>query len=86
MVLGGFYKTDLSFAFGPAFMREAQIRVAAQWKKPDLEAVTELVRSGTLSLEGLITHTANPGRAKEAYEQAFGDPRCLKMIIEWAAG
>ena len=85
VVLGGFYKQDLSFAFAPAFMREAQIRVAAQWKKPDLEAVTELARSGTLSLEGLITHTSTPGRAREAYEVAFGDPRCLKMIIEWAA-
>jgi bacteriochlorophyllide a dehydrogenase len=32
VVLAGFYKSDLSFAFAPAFMREAQIRVAAQWK------------------------------------------------------
>jgi 3-hydroxyethyl bacteriochlorophyllide a dehydrogenase len=38
-------------------MREAQIRVAAQWKKHDLQAVTALVESGALSLDGLITHT-----------------------------
>ncbi len=83
VVLAGFYKTDLSFAFAPAFMREAQIRVAAQWKKHDLQAVTALVESGALSLDGLITHTLPLARAKEAYETAFGDPRCLKMMIDW---
>jgi 3-hydroxyethyl bacteriochlorophyllide a dehydrogenase len=83
VVLAGFYKQDLSFAFAPAFMREAQIRVAAQWKKHDLQAVTALVETGALSLDGLITHTLNPSRAREAYEVAFGDPHCLKMMIDW---
>jgi len=83
IVLAGFYKNDLSFAFAPAFMREAQIRVAAQWKKHDLQAVTALVETGALSLEGLITHTLNPGQAREAYEVAFGDVQCLKMMIDW---
>jgi bacteriochlorophyllide a dehydrogenase len=85
VVLAGFYKHDLSFAFAPAFMREAQIRVAAQWKKHDLHAVTALVERGALSLDGLITHTLNPGRAREAYEVAFGDPQCLKMMMDWRA-
>ena len=85
VVLAGFYKHDLSFAFAPAFMREAQIRVAAQWKKHDLQAVTALVESGALSLEGLITHNFNPGRAREAYEIAFSDPQCLKMMMDWKA-
>ena len=85
VVLAGFYKHDLSFAFAPAFMREAHIRVAAQWKKHDLLAVTALVESGALSLDGLITHTLNPARALEAYEIAFGDPQCLKMMMDWKA-
>jgi len=85
VVLAGFYKHDLSFAFAPAFMREAQIRVAAQWKKHDLLAVAALVESGTLSLDGLITHTRGPGRAREAYGVAFGDPQCLKMMLDWRA-
>jgi bacteriochlorophyllide a dehydrogenase len=85
VVLAGFYKHDLSFAFAPAFMREAQIRVAAQWKKHDLQAAAALVESGALSLDGLITHTLNPGRAREAYEVAFGDPQCLKMMMDWRA-
>ena len=85
VVLAGFYKNDLSFAFAPAFMREATLRIAAQWKKHDLLAVTALVEEGKLSLDGLITHTMNPGRAQEAYQVAFSDPQCLKMMIDWQA-
>eukprot|EP01036_Dinobryon_divergens_P038337 gene38337-50322_t len=69
IVLAGFYSKPLSFLFPPAFMREATLRIAAQWKKHDLLAVTTLVESGALSLEGLITHTFDPGRAREAYER-----------------
>ena len=82
VVLAGFYKQDLGFAFAPAFMREAQIRIAAQWKKPDLQAVAERVAAGALSLDGLITHTYAVDRAREAYDTAFGDPQCLKMMID----
>lgn len=85
VVLAGFYKNDLHFAFAPAFMREAQIRAAAEWKRPDLLAVTELVHNGRLSLEGLITHQQSPAKALDAYEVAFGDAACLKMILDWSA-
>ena len=85
VVLAGFHTQDLSFANAPAFMREAQIRVAAQWKKHDLLAVTALVESGALSLDGLITHTCELSRARQAYEVAFGDPQCLKMMVDWRA-
>lgn len=85
VVLAGFYKSDLHFAFAPAFMREAQIRTAAEWKRPDLLAVNELVHSGRLSLDGLITHQQAPAQALSAYEVAFGDAACLKMILDWSA-
>ena len=83
VVLAGFYKQDLSFAYAPAFMREASIRVAAQWKKHDLDAVVAMFHDGSLSLDGLITHTEKAAHAQRAYEIAFGDPQCLKMIVEW---
>jgi 3-hydroxyethyl bacteriochlorophyllide a dehydrogenase len=84
VVLAGFYKQDLHFAYAPAFMREAQIRTAAEWKRADLLAVTELVSTGRLSLEGLITHHQSPRNALAAYEVAFSDPLCLKMIMDWS--
>jgi 3-hydroxyethyl bacteriochlorophyllide a dehydrogenase len=85
LVLAGFYKQDLSFAYAPAFMREARMRIAAEWKRPDLLAVNELVNTGRLSLDGLITHTQPSTQAGSAYETAFGDASCLKMILDWSA-
>lgn len=83
IVLGGFYTEDLSFAFPMAFMKEASIRVAAQWKRCDLEAVSSLIESNRLSLDGLVTHQSTPTSARQAYETAFCDPSCLKMTLNW---
>ena len=85
IVLAGFYSDPLSFAFPPAFMKEARIRVAAEWKPGDLEAVRRVVEDGTLSLGGLITHRREARAASEAYGTAFTDPACLKMILDWRA-
>ena len=85
VVLAGFYDQPLSFVFPPAFMREARIRVAAQWQPQDLVAVNELAASGRLSLGGLITHRTEAMQADSAYRTAFGDPACLKMILDWRA-
>jgi 3-hydroxyethyl bacteriochlorophyllide a dehydrogenase len=85
VVLAGFYEEPLSFVFPPAFMREARIRIAAQWQPQDLVAVRNLAQSGALSLDGLITHRAQAGQANEAYRTAFTDSTCLKMILDWSA-
>jgi bacteriochlorophyllide a dehydrogenase len=83
VVLAGFYDTSLSFVFPPAFMREARIRVAAQWSPPDLAAVIALAGDGLLSLDGLITHRQDATQADAAYRTAFGDADCLKMVLDW---
>ena len=83
IVLAGFYEKRLSFAFPPAFMREARVRVAAEWKHPDLLAVKALVETGKLSLDGLITHRSAATDAEQAYRTAFADPSCLKMVLDW---
>jgi bacteriochlorophyllide a dehydrogenase len=67
IVLAGFYSERLSFAFPPAFMREARIRVAAEWQPSDLVAVTKLIDSGRLSLDGLISHHRDARDTQEAY-------------------
>jgi 3-hydroxyethyl bacteriochlorophyllide a dehydrogenase len=83
IVLAGFYSEPLSFAFAPAFMREANIRAAAEWQRPDLLAVKELLDTGRLSLDGLITHHETADQAATAYRTAFGDAHCLKMVLDW---
>jgi 3-hydroxyethyl bacteriochlorophyllide a dehydrogenase len=82
IVLAGFYDR-INFAFAPAFMKEARLRVAAEWQPADLQAVVELVSSGTLSLDGLITHRRTFDQASDAYRTAFGEPTCLKMLLDW---
>jgi bacteriochlorophyllide a dehydrogenase len=83
IVLAGFYSQPLHFLFPPAFMREAQIRAAAQWQQPDLLAVKALVEGGIVNLDGLITHHDVPTHASDAYRTAFDDPHCLKMVLDW---
>ncbi|MCD0418934.1 chlorophyll synthesis pathway protein BchC [Rubrivivax sp. JA1024] len=83
IVLAGFYSEPLSFSFPPAFMREARIRVAAEWQPPDIGATKALIDSGKLSLDGLITHHQEAASAPDAYRIAFEDPACLKMVLKW---
>jgi bacteriochlorophyllide a dehydrogenase len=77
ITLAGFYNAPLQF------MREAQVRISAQWQPQDLDQVVTMVCSGALKLDGLITHRHQPSQADEAYRTAFGDVECLKMIIDW---
>jgi bacteriochlorophyllide a dehydrogenase len=81
VVLAGFYSQALHFNFAPAFMREAQIRTAAEWKPADMAAV----QAGFLPLDGLITHRVAANEAERAYRTAFGDVSCLKMVLDWRA-
>lgn len=83
IVLAGFYSAPLQFAFPPAFMKEARIRIAAEWAPDDLTATRSLLESGALSLDGLITDTRSASAASDAYKTAFTDPDCLKMILNW---
>ena len=83
IVLAGFYDALLAFAFPAAFMREARIRVAAEWRENDLAAVKRLVESGALNLDGLITHRRAVADAADAYPTAFNDPSCLKLVVDW---
>lgn len=85
IILAGFYSEPLQFNFAPAFMREARIRAAAEWQRPDLLAVKELVETGRLSLDGLITHRHRAEHAADAYRTAFNDAGCLKMVLDWRA-
>ncbi|MEL6204379.1 MAG: chlorophyll synthesis pathway protein BchC [Pseudomonadota bacterium] len=84
IVLAGFYTQPLSFAFPPAFMKEARLRIAAEWTHDDLAATRGLVEAGALSLGDLITHQRGAHEAPGAYATAFSDPACLKMILDWS--
>lgn len=80
--LAGFYDR-LSFAFPPAFMRAARFRISAEFTPDDLAAVKALLASGSLGFDGLISHVRPAAEAVDAYPAAFGDPACLKMVLDW---
>ena len=85
IVLAGFYAERLSFAFPMAFIKEARLRIAAQWQPADLETVRRRIADDTLSLDGLITHRMAATQAETAYRTAFSDSACLKMILDWSS-
>ena len=82
VTLAGFYDR-LSFAFPAAFMREARLRIAAEFTPADIAAVIDLLGIGVLDLDGLISHARPAAEAADAYPQAFTDPDCLKMVLDW---
>jgi 3-hydroxyethyl bacteriochlorophyllide a dehydrogenase len=82
IVLAGFYDR-IEFGFPLAFMKEARLRIATEFLPEDLQAVLSMVSSGSLELDGLITHRRAFHEAAEAYATAFTDPDCLKMLIDW---
>lgn len=83
IVLAGFYHERMGFAFPMAFMKKARFRIAAQFKRPDLDMVADAIASARLDLGGLITDHANANDAPDAYRTPFDDSRCLKMILDW---
>ncbi|MBX9813213.1 MAG: chlorophyll synthesis pathway protein BchC [Proteobacteria bacterium SG_bin5] len=82
IVLAGFYD-KLSFAYPHAFMREARLRIAAEFTPEDSRAVIALVEAGALSLDGLVSHVRPASEAVDAYATAFQDPECVKMVLDW---
>ncbi len=83
VVLAGFYHERLSFDFPTAFMREARIAISAEFLPEDVDAVLLLLEADRLSLDGLISHREPAQHAASAYETAFHDPECLKMVLDW---
>ena len=83
VLLAGFYAAPIKFDFPAAFMREIDIRISAEWQPDDMQTALVLVSGGDLSLSGIITHDHPYDSAETGYQQAFSDPRCLKMVLDW---
>lgn len=82
ILLAGFYDR-LDFAFPPAFMREARLRIAAEFTPDDLRATLALIETGALNLDGLVSHIRPVSQADQAYPAAFAGGDCLKMVLDW---
>ena len=85
IVLAGFYHKPIQFDFPVAFMAEATLRIAAEWQPADLEFARSLLTENRIEVLDLITHEYTAQNAAPAYDKAFSDPHCLKMILDWRA-
>ena len=83
IVLAGFYPENINFAFPAAFIKEARFRVSAEFTNEDVSVTRELIEGGHLSLSGLVTHQRSAKDVESAYNSAFEEPKCLKMILDW---
>ena len=83
VLLAGFYAAPIQFQFPAAFMREIDLRISAEWQPEDMQFALDLVSGGDRSLSGIITHDQPYDSAETAYQRAFSDPRCLKMVLDW---
>ena len=64
-------------------MKEARLRVSAEFNSEDVGVTRALIEAGDLSLKGLVTNTERAMNVSRAYENAFNDPKCLKMVLDW---
>lgn len=85
IVLLGYYdRVDLPYA--PLFLRQARILVAREWESGpngDLPQTRDLIASGQVDVQGLLTHRVPVDRIQAAYRLALEDPNCLKIVVEW---
>ena len=83
VVFGGYYQR-INIDYSQAFDKELSFIAARQWAKGDLKRVRDLIAEGKLNAEKIFTHHCTVGDdLMEAYNQAFNDPDCMKMIIHW---
>jgi 3-hydroxyethyl bacteriochlorophyllide a dehydrogenase len=48
-----------------------------------LARARDAIASGMVDVSNLITHRLPADEAPRAFEMAFNDPECLKMVLVW---
>ena len=83
VVLAGFYPDRLGFGFAQAFLKEVSLRVSAEFTPEDVATTKLLIEDGSLSFDGLISNVSSAKEANKAYNIAFNNAECLKMVLDW---
>ncbi len=83
VVLAGFYQR-LDLPYHMAFMKELTFIAAKQWRLGDLERVRDLIAREKINVKKIFTHRSSAFNGlHDAYQTAFNDPTCLKMVLSW---
>lgn len=83
LLLGFYHKIDLPYA--PLFMKEARLLTAKEWGAGDLGHCRDLIETGRLEVDSLLTHELPIEHVTQAYETALNDAECLKLVLDWRA-
>ena len=83
VVLAGFYPDRIGFGFAQAFLKEVSLRVSAEFTPEDVATTKLLIEDGSLSFDGLISDVYSAKNANKAYNIAFNNAECLKMVLDW---
>lgn len=82
VVLLGYYdKVDLPYM--PIFLRELTLAASKEWAPGDLARARDAIAAGEIDVRPLITHCMDAGDAPRAFDVAFNDPDCVKLILDW---
>ncbi len=83
VVLAGFYQR-IDLPYHMAFMKELSFIAAKQWRLGDLERVRDLIAREKINVKKIFTHQSSAFNGiQDAYQTAFNDPSCLKMVLNW---
>ncbi len=84
VVLLGYYDC-INLPYQPVFLKELTLVSSMQWAPGDLAAARDLIRDKALNVDDLVTHRMKAEDASQAFDVAFNDVNCLKMVLEWPA-
>ncbi len=82
VVVAGYYRR-LDLDYMGVFFKEPRLHIASQFAPPDLAAARDLLAAGIIDPARLLTHSFGANDIQAAYDAAFGDPRCVKVVIHW---
>ncbi|MCS7059882.1 MAG: chlorophyll synthesis pathway protein BchC [Anaerolineae bacterium] len=82
IVLLGYYDA-VHLPYMPIFLRELMLVASKEWAAGDLARARDLIAAGSLQVDSLITHRLSADQPARAFEIAFNDPACVKLVLEW---
>ena len=82
VLLLGYYDS-IALPYQPVFLRELSLISSMQWGLGDLVRARDLLAAGAIDVGPLLTHTLPHTEAAQAFQTAFNDAGCVKMLLTW---
>jgi len=83
LVIQGSYAGDLAFDYHAAFRKELTIHVPRNVERQDMESVFAMAVAGRLSLDGVVSHLAEPHAAPEVYRRLREEKDWITAAFRW---